>query len=335
MNRYDIPLPQFAEALERIKPYIRHTPVAPLPVLVNELPSANLRLKLENLQVVGSFKPRGVFNTLLRLTDEQRSRGVITSSGGNHGLAVAYAAARLGVPAIVYLPETACADRVSRVRQWEAEVVQVGRVWDDAHAEAVQRAEADGYFYVHPFDAESILEGQGTIGLEILDDVPEVDCVLVAIGGGGLIAGVSSAIKQSRADVRIIGVEPTGAPTMKRAMEAGHPLMLPEVNTIADTLAPRCVCDRTLALTQRYVEEIVLVSDEDMLLAMQWLWKTYNQLVEPAGAAVIAAMLGGHVDYSMYRQPVGLICGGNAAAEPIWSAYQQQATTISGIASLP
>ena len=157
--------------------------------------------------------------------------------------------------------------------------------------------------------------------MELLDDLPDLDCVLIAIGGGGLIAGMAAAIKQLRPQARIIGVEPIGSAAMRYAVEAGRVLPLPEVRTIADTLAPRAVCERTLALTQQYVDEIVTVSDADMVAAMRWLWAECNQLVEPAGAAVIAALQTGAVDIGAHTHPVALICGGNAAVESAFAVY--------------
>jgi threonine dehydratase len=204
-------------------------------------------------------------------------------------------------------------------------VIQHGAVWDDAHRQALEHAEASGLHYVHPFDADKTLAGQGTLGLELLDDVPEMDFVLIAIGGGGLIAGMAAAIKAKKPDVRIVGIEPVGAPSMKRSLESGRVVELPEIRTIADTLAPRTVSERTLELTQRYVDDVVLVDDASMIDAMRWLWLHYNQLVEPAGAAVIAALLTDMVDVSRFRHPVALICGGNAAAETIWSTYEDMA----------
>lgn len=321
MTSDNLPLNAIQQARQRITPYIRHTPLVPLPHLQRDLP-AHLRLKLENLQVSGSFKARGVFNNLLQLDPEQRQHGVIAASGGNHGVALAYGAWRLGIPATIYLPASASADRVERVARWEARVIQHGVAWDDANTRAQAHAAADGLVYIHPFDAERTLAGQGTLGLELLDDVPGLDCVLIAIGGGGLIGGMSAAIKQSKPDVRIIGVEPVGAPSMRHSLAIGHVEALPEVRTIADTLSPRAVSVRTLALARRYVDEIVLVDDAQMVAAMRWLWIECNQLVEPAGAAVIAALLSGAVDVSGYAHPVALICGGNAAAEGVFAAYQ-------------
>jgi threonine dehydratase len=201
--------------------------------------------------------------------------------------------------------------------------VRHGVAWDDANAQAQAHAAAEGLVYIHPFDAERTLEGQGTLGLELLDDAPELDCALIAIGGGGLIAGMAAAIKQRSPGVRIVGVEPVGAASMLRSVEARRLAPLPEVRTIADTLAPRTVSERTLALTQRYVDEIVLVDDAQMVAAMRWLWTECNQLVEPAGAAVLAALFAGAVSIDRHACPVALICGGNAAAESVFATYQQ------------
>lgn len=317
---YHVTLSGVEAARQRVQPYIRHTPMLPLPKLRADLP-VQLRLKLENLQVTGSFKARGAFNNLLQLTPEQQARGVVTASGGNHGLAIAYAAARLNIPATIYLTTTASADRVARIAAWGAQILRYGDNPSDALARAAEHGAAEGMAFIHPFDAERTLEGTATLGLELLDDLPNLDCVLIAIGGGGLIAGMAAAIKQRRPTVRIIGIEPTGAPSMQAAVAAGRVVELAAVRTIADTLSPRAVCDRTLELTQRYVDEIVLVDDAAMLMAMRWLWAECNQLVEPSGAAVIAALQTGAVDLSAYAAPVALICGGNAAAESVFAGY--------------
>jgi threonine dehydratase len=323
---YDLTLKAIEAARTRIAAYTRHTPLLPPPQLRGGRPGgqalpAQLLLKLENMQVTGSFKARGVFNNLLQLDSAQRERGVITASGGNHGLALAYGAWRLGLPVTVYLPERASADREARIAAWGARVIRHGAAWDDANARAQAHAAEDGLLYIHPFDAEGTLIGQGTLGLELLDDVPEMDCVLIAIGGGGLIGGMAAAIKQRRPGVRIVGVEPVGAPSMRHSLAAGHAEPLPEVRTIADTLAPRAVSERTLALAQRYVDEIALVEDAQMIAAMRWLWTECNQLVEPAGAAVLAALFNGAVSIDRHAHPVALICGGNAAAESVFAAY--------------
>jgi threonine dehydratase len=323
MNTPLLPLSMIEAARERIAGFVRHTPLLPPPPLRGDLPP-QLRLKLENTQLSGSFKARGVFNTLLQLDTSARARGVIAASGGNHGVALAYGAHRLSIPAIVYLPEAASADRVARVERWGAQVIRYGRNWDDAHAAAIVRAAAEAMPYIHPFDALPTLAGQGTLGLELLDDLPDLDCVLIGIGGGGLIGGAAAAIRQRKPGVQIIGVEPIGAPSMLRSVEAGRVTPLDAVRTIADTLAPRAVSERTLALAQEYVDRIVLVSDAALVEAMRWLWLECNQLVEPAGAAAIAALLTDAADVRRYACPVAVICGGNAAAESVFAAYQPQ-----------
>jgi len=314
----------FDEALQRIAPYIRHTPMLPAPQLRGDL-HPQLLLKLENTQVTGSFKVRGAFNTLLQMTAAERSRGVCTASGGNHGVALAYAASRLGCPATIYLPARASADRVARVEAWGATVVRHGDLWDDAHIAATAYAATHNIPYIHSFEALQTVVGQGTMGLELLADVPDADLYIIAIGGGGLIAGVATAIKQRNPAATIIGVEPMGAPSMRVSVAAGQVTTLTNVTTFADTLSPRAVSNTTLALTKASVDQIVLVSDTQMLTAMRWLWTESNQLVEPSGAASIAAIQSGAIDITRYSKPVAIICGGNAAAEPVFHAYQQNA----------
>lgn len=324
---YNISIAAISAARERIAPYIRHTPLLPTPLTQTNVPG-QLRIKLENLQVSGSFKARGAFNNLLQTSPEQRERGVVVASGGNHGLAIAYAARRLNIPATVYLPIPASEDRASRIAQQGAAVQRYGDNPSDTLRYALDRANENDQLYVHPFDAQGTLEGTGTLGLELLDDVPDLDCVLIAIGGGGLIGGMAAAIKQRKPDVRIIGVEPTGAAKMYQSLAVEKVVELPGVTTIADTLAPRSVSERTLALAQRYVDDVVLVTDTQMVDAMHWLWTECNQLVEPAGAAVIAAILSGVVSIEQYAHPVALICGGNAAATPIFDSYSDAARRI-------
>lgn len=321
---YTLSLEAIQQAQERIRPYVRHTPLLPLPSLRGDL-HPNLRLKLENIQVTGSFKPRGVFNTLLSMTEEERDKGVVAASGGNHGVALAYVAYIMNIPATVYLPESASADRIARVARWGARVVCLGRSLSEAHTAAFAYAQAHELPYVHPFEADRTLEGQGTLGLEIFADAPETDCVLIAAGGGGLIGGSAAALKALKPSITVIGVEPTGAPSLSLAVRMGSVTKLDEVRTIADTLAVSAAGERTLALAQQFVDEIVLVNDETMIEAMRWLWWECNQLVEPSGAAVIAALQMGAVDISRFEHPVAVICGGNAAAEPLFAAYESLA----------
>ncbi len=324
---YHIDLDTIVQARQRIQAYVRHTPLLPVPPLQQDVPPA-LRLKLENLQVSGSFKARGAFNNLLQLAPAQRERGVIASSGGNHGLALAYAAWRLSIPAVIYLPNTADSTRAKRIAAWGAQVIQHGADWDAAHACALEHADSAGLHYIHPFDAPTTIAGQGTLGLELLDDLPDLDCVLVGIGGGGLISGVAAAIKQRKPAARIVGVEPEGAASMSASLTGGRVAPLSAARSIATTLAPRSVSERTLALSRHYVDTVVAVPDSAMVAAMRWLWTECNQLVEPAGVAVIAAVLSGAVDISSAARPVALICGGNASVDSVFAIYQAADITM-------
>ncbi|MCW5880092.1 MAG: pyridoxal-phosphate dependent enzyme [Anaerolineae bacterium] len=315
-----VALPLIEAAQSRVAPYVRPTPLAPAPPLRGDL-APHLTLKLENLQVTGSFKARGAFNNLLQLDAAARERGIVAASGGNHGLAVAYAAHRLGLPATIFIPATAAPDRAARIAAWGVRLIQVGESYDEAEAAATRFARDEGLPNIHPFDSDGTLQGTGTLGLELLDDIPDADLVLIAIGGGGLIAGMSAALKQRRPDLRIVGHR--GG---RRTLHDGQPGSGPRggLRTIATTLAPRAVSQRTLDLTRACVDEIVLVTDTEMVAAMRWLWAECNQLVEPSGAAVIAALQTGRVDLIGCRRPVALVCGGNAAADPVFDAYASQ-----------
>jgi threonine dehydratase len=292
-------------ARERIAPHVRVTPVVRW--------HDDVWLKLEQLQMAGSFKSRGACNRVFAASEAQLQRGVVTASGGNHGLGVAYAAARRRVPATVYLPHKAPQSTERRLVEMGATVERHGRDWDDAWAVAVERAAATGALLVHPFEDPEVIAGQGTIGLELVAELGRFDVVVVAIGGGGLIGGIALTVKSLLPSVRVVGVEPTGATAMKDSMAAGRLVSLPRVDTIAGTLAPRNVGPRTLALARRFVDEVVLVSDDELRAAMKTLWSELRVLVEPAGAAAVAAVAGGHVDARDKRVAV-LVCGANLDA---------------------
>jgi threonine dehydratase len=328
----ELTLDNIAVARQRIAGYIRHTPLAPRLKLRNELPE-KLELKLENLQVSGSFKARGVFNHLLSAAPEELTRGIVVASGGNHGLAAAYAAAKLNIPATVCLPASASSDRRERIKRWNARLFFAGDNPSDVFQFAAELAQKEGLLFIHPFDAAKTLEGTGTLGMEIAEDVPEIDCAVIAVGGGGLIAGAAYALKQLRPEIRIIGVEPAGAASLWTSLEAGTVRELAKCSTIADTLSPRAVCDRTLRMAEEFVDEIVLVSDAQIVRGMRLLWSEFNQLVEPAGAAVLAAVLEGYVDLSSAKRPLLLICGGNAAADSLFDSYSHAAFTSTAYAA--
>lgn len=296
----------------RIAPYIRRTPLLAAQALKQTPPSGALWLKLEQLQVSGSFKARGAVNKLLSTPSEVLRRGVITASGGNHGLAVAYTGYLAGVPAYVYLPHNTPPSKAEKLRAWGAKVIHHGAVWDDANAAALERAEREGLTYIHPFADPAVIAGQGTLALEVLEDLPQVDTILVAIGGGGLISGVALAAKALKPTVRIIGVEPVGAPTLKASLAADAVITLPEIKTRANTLAPRRSAPINFEIIRQSVDDIVLVSDEAMLEAARWLWFELGVAAELSGAAATAALLSGIYLPRPEETVCALICGAGA-----------------------
>jgi threonine dehydratase len=288
-------------ARQRLKGAIYETP-CPSSQTLSELTGTHCYVKLENLQMTGSFKERGAANLLLQLDAEERARGVVTASAGNHGLAVAFHAARLGIPATIVMPEWAPLIKVTSARRHGAEVLLHGANFDEAYARACRLAAERGLVFVHPFDDERVIAGQGTLGLELLEQRPELEAVLVAVGGGGLIGGLALAVKSRRPETRVIGVEAEALPAMKRSLEAGDRITLPAAATIADGIAVRRVGERTLALARRYVDALVTVSEEELANAILLLLEIEKTVVEGAGAAPLAALVnrslglgGGHV----------------------------------------
>lgn len=293
------------------------------PVLdVSRVAERPLGLKCESHQPGGAFKIRGATNMLMHLGQEQRRRGVITYSSGNHGQAVALAASRLGVDAVVVMPTSAPAVKVAGVRRWGAEVLFEGTTSIARKERAEAEARARGLVIVPPFDHEWIIGGQGTCGLEILDQVPGVEVVVVPIGGGGLISGVSAAIKALRPEVRVIGVEPAGAAKMTASLAAGHPVTLERAESIADGLIPVRPGDLTFAHTQAFVDQVVTVTDEEIARAALWLFSEAKQVVEPSGAATTAAVLWPGTTSPLAdasASVVAVVSGGNVSVETLAS----------------
>lgn len=284
-------LDMIQDARSRIAGHVRRTPLMQAIALKQPIVDCHdLWLKLDCLQVTGSFKARGAVNKLLSLPSQKLQHGVVTASGGNHGLAVAYAAWKAQIPATIYLPHNTPARKADKLRQWGATVILEGAVWDDANCAAITHAEQEKLAYFHPFADPYVMAGQGTITLEVLEDLPEVDTLLIAIGGGGLISGISLAAKALRPDIKVIGVEATGAPTLHASLKAGQVVELADVNTKANTLAPRQTEPINFDIIQACVDEIVLVTDEQMLAAARWLWFELGIAAELSGAAAIAAL---------------------------------------------
>ncbi|WP_193186794.1 threonine ammonia-lyase [Nisaea sediminum] len=300
----------FDAAAARIRGKVRRTPSLEAVALKSDpAPDARLLLKLENLQPTGSFKVRGATNTVMSLTDEEKARGLITASGGNHGLGVAFGARMSGCPAVIFLPESTPPAKAAKLKEWGAEVIVHGAVWDDANEAALARAEAEGLTYIHPFADPRVVAGQGTIALEMLEDNPEIDTLVVAIGGGGLIAGVATAAKLLKPGIRVIGVEPTGAPTHHAARAAGHLVTLEKIETAAGTLAPRTSAELNFGLISENVDELVLVSDPDMKAAAEWLWAETGIAAELSGAAALAALKTGAAKAEAGGTVGVIVCG--------------------------
>ena len=301
-----------AGAIERtyalIQPHIRVTPTLATSGAALDLPAFPLTLKLELMQVSGSFKARGAFTHLLTRTIP--AAGVAAASGGNHGAAVAYAAMRCGVPARIFVPTVSSPVKVARIRGYAADLVVGGDSYADALAASEEWRIESGALAVHAFDDVRTLLGQGTIGLELTRQAGDLDTLLVAVGGGGLIGGIAAWYSGS---IRIVGVEPVEAPTLTRALAAGHPVDAPAGGVAADSLAPRRVGELVFPLAQSYVDTVVLVTDQQIRSAQRAAWEHFRLLVEPGGAAALAALIGGAYRPSAGERVGVVLSGGNTA----------------------
>lgn len=285
----------------------RKTAVIPAPKIN---PEAQVFLKTENLQLTGSFKLRGAYYKISQLSDEEKARGVIACSAGNHAQGVALGAQRNGIKAIICLPAGAPISKVEATRSYGAEVCLVPGVYDDAYAKAVELQQQHGYTFVHPFDDPKVIAGQGTIGLEILEQLPDVDAVVVPIGGGGLISGVAFAIKTLRPEIKVYGVQSSGAPSMAASLQEGHIARLSEVSTIADGIAVKEPGVNTFEMCNKYVDEVVTVSDEEIAAAILALTEQQKLVAEGAGAVSVAAVMYNKVPVKG-KKVVCLVSGGN------------------------
>ena len=277
---------------------------------LSERTGLELYLKLENLQRTGAFKERGALNKLLTLSEDERHRGVIAASAGNHAQGVAFHASRLGIRAQIVMPQATPLVKVVSTRAFGAEVILHGANYDEACDEALRRCSELNLTFIHPFDDPLVIAGQGTIGLELLDQVHDLEAVVVPIGGGGLIGGIACALKERNPRIRVIGVEPEKLPSMLRAREAGAPITIGAQATIADGIAVRRVGEHTLPLVMRYVDEIVTVDDEEIASAILMLLEHEKTLAEGAGAAALASLLQAKTSLRHQRTAV-LVCGGN------------------------
>ena len=285
--------------------------LTPCPTVFGDIVPGSLHVKLESLQRTGSFKERGALNKLLQLDAAQRARGVVAPSAGNHAQALAYHASRLGIKATLVMPETAPLVKVSNTERWGARVVQRGRVYDDAAQEARRLAEEEGLTMIPAFDDLAVMAGQGTIGLEIAEQVPDVDVIVVPIGGGGLISGIAVALKSLKPGIRVIGVESAAAPSAQASRMAGRVVQIETADTIADGIATKRVGELTFAHIERWVDELVVVTEQEIAAAILFLLEREKTVAEGAGAAACAALLTGRVSPSADQTTVFVLSGGN------------------------
>jgi threonine dehydratase len=307
-------LAHIQNARQRIAPCVRRTPLTASAVLSERL-KTNLYVKLELFQKTGSFKVRGAFNKALGLSAEERGQGLVAVSGGNHAQAVAYAARTLGLKSIILMPESTPANYVDATRGYGAEIHFAANV-GAAFAE-VAEYESQGWAYIHPFDDPIVIAGQGTIGLEILDDVPQVTDIIVSVGGGGLIGGIATAVRSLKPTVRVWGVETEGADCMSKSLAAGKIVTLEAITSIARTLGAPAPYEMTLAMAQNLLEGVTVVSDAEALAALRFLLERLKVLTEPAASCTLAAADRLKDQFSKERHVVLVLCGGNMPFEDL------------------
>jgi threonine dehydratase len=315
-----VTLPAIEAAAARIAPHVLRTPLLPSRAL-SELLGTRVSVKYEFLQETASFKPRGAFNKLLSLTPEQRERGLVAVSGGNHGKAVAFAARSLGLRARIIMFRSTAPSAVAAARAYGAEVeLQPTPAEGFARAEALER---EGLTYIHPFDDPLVVAGQGTLGLELLADAPDVTDIVASIGGGGMIGGVATVAKALRPDVRVWGVETEGADAMSKALAAGRVVQLPAVTSLATTLGAPAVCELTMDLVQRYVEEVLVVPDRSAVSDQLWLLDNCKALVEPAAACTLSAARLLKERFGPARHLVIILCGASISMDDL-TAFRER-----------
>ena len=300
----------FDVAYSRVAPSTNRTPLMSSRML-QKLTGFDVRLKAEMFQRTGSYKIRGPLNKFAELTEDERRHGVVCSSAGNHAQGVALAARIYGINAVVVMAENATPSKVAATRGYGAEVVLHGSIWDEANEKAQQLVRERGLTYVHPFDDLQLIAGQGTLGLEVIRDWPDVDVIVVPIGGGGLISGVAMAVKAHKPDVRVIGVESSGAPGMRDSVKAGSVVTLDRVDCIIDGLRVKRVGQTTFEVVRRFVDDIVTLPDEQIFDAMLWVMSHAKLVVEGAAAAPVAALLHGLVSAPAGSKVVCVLSGGN------------------------
>lgn len=300
-------LDRIYHAAYTLKDAVRKTDLILAPALSGE---NQVYLKTENLQMTGSFKVRGAYYKVSKLSAEERSKGIIACSAGNHAQGVALAAQKFGIPAIICMPDGAPISKVEATRSYGAEICLVSDTYDDAYAKAVELQKEEGYTFIHPFDDLDVIAGQGTIGLEILDQLDDVDAIVVPIGGGGLISGVAAAVKQLRPQCKIYGVQAAGAPSMYESFRAHEKVSTETVNTFADGIAVKVPGDNTFALIDKYVDEVITVTEDEIAAAILTLMEKQKVVAEGAGAVSVAAVMFDKIPLKD-KKVVCIVSGGN------------------------
>ncbi|MEE3362259.1 MAG: threonine ammonia-lyase [Anaerovoracaceae bacterium] len=298
------------QARERLDGVARRT-MQPLSPAASRRAGCNVYFKLENQQRTGSFKLRGAYNMISGLSDEEKARGLIAASAGNHAQGVALAAKEFGAKAVICMPEAAPKTKIERTRAYGPEIVLKGQFVDDALAEARRLEKEHGYTFVHSCDDPLVMAGDATIGCEILDELPDTDMIVVQVGGGGLIAGIAYAAKHIKPDIKIIGVESSRLPSMKKSLEAGKILTVDGTQGLADGIMARAPGDNTFGLVQKYVDDVVTVDDDEVADAMRLLIEDIKTVPEGAGACTGAALLNGKISLDGVKNVVALVSGGN------------------------
>ncbi|AYD39697.1 threonine ammonia-lyase [Clostridium fermenticellae] len=306
----ELNLDTIKKAQENIKKVVRKTPLFYTSTFSNKC-NCNIYLKCENKQKTGAFKLRGAYNKLVNLTDEQKKRGVIASSAGNHAQGVAYAATAFNVKSTIVMPETAPLAKVKATRGYGAEVIQSGQVYDDCYAKAVEVQKETGATFINPFNDIDVMAGQGTIALEVLEELPEADCIIVPIGGGGLISGIATAAKSIKPSIKIIGVQPEIIASSKASIEKGEVVTLPGAKSLADGISVSTPGDKCFEYIKKYVDEIVTISEDEIAYGMFELMERNKLIAEGAGASPLAALLAGKIKGMEGKNVVALVSGGN------------------------
>jgi threonine dehydratase len=312
------------ETHRQIKPYILQTPLIRahnLETLINK----EVYLKLEFLQPTKSFKVRGACSKALSL-DKNELKGLITASGGNHGLGVCYAGKELDIPVVVYLPETTSEDRIKNIKHWGGKPFLFGEAWDEANFEAQKQAEKLGYTYIHPFDDITVVRGQGTIAVEMLDQKNDLDAIVVSVGGGGLISGIGIAARQMKPEIRILGAETVGADAVTQSFNEGRLVTLPEITSIAKTLGAKCTTEITLKRIKAVVDDMQTVTDQEALDALRLILEKEKIPVEPATSCSIAALLEQKFDLTNFSKVGVVLCGANVSLRELeeWNIFQKK-----------